>query len=76
MFLATSSPASSTGMAASVSVFEERKQRSQDNFLAGRARSAHRLCESVESSIIDDNPVSSYSSVSSTGCRRVSYLAV
>ena len=57
-------------MAASLSVSEQRKQRRRENFLAGRARSAHRLCESVESSIVNDNPASSSSLVSSLGCRR------
>jgi hypothetical protein len=49
-------------MATGVSVFAQRKRQRHENFLAGRARSAHRLPLSLEQSIVEDGPAPSSSS--------------
>ena len=60
-------------MATGVSVFAQRKRQRRENFLAGRARSAHRLPLSLEQSIVEDSPTPSSSSSSqqlSPSCKR------
>ena len=58
-------------MAASASVCAQRKQQRHDNFLAGKARSAHRLPESLERSIAQESSAPDFADSSQhRSCKR------